>query len=93
MPNEDIPTWTRDPTKHGSLTPLRGSKYKMIDAHLHVVNFIQETPGGNALIEAMDKANVDKAVIFGLPGQDKIESHPTIIWQMIHVAIIIVTQM
>ncbi len=77
MPNEAIPTWTRDPTKPGSLTPLRGSKYEMIDSHLHVVNFIQETPGGNALIKAMDKANVGKAVIFGLPvakiwaGQDR----------------------
>ena len=77
MPNEEIPTWTRDPTKPRSLTPLRGSKYEMIDAHLHVVNFIQEPPGGNALIKAMDKANVGKAVIFGLPvakiwaGQDR----------------------
>jgi predicted TIM-barrel fold metal-dependent hydrolase len=39
----------------------------MIDAHLHVVNFVQETPGGDALIAAMDRANVGKAVIFGLP--------------------------
>ncbi|MHA1382727.1 MAG: amidohydrolase family protein [Candidatus Helarchaeota archaeon] len=67
MPNEQIPTWTRDPSKPGSLTPLKGSKYPIFDAHLHVVNFIQETPGGEALIEAMDRANVEKAVIFGLP--------------------------
>jgi predicted TIM-barrel fold metal-dependent hydrolase len=67
MPNENIPTWTRDPSKRGSLAPLQGSKYSLIDAHLHVVNFIQETPGGGALIEAMDRANVSKAVIFGLP--------------------------
>lgn len=67
MPNEIIPTWTRDPSKPGSLTPLRGSKYPIFDGHLHVVNFVQETPGGEALIEAMDRANVGKAVIFGLP--------------------------
>lgn len=67
MPHEQIPTWTRDPRKPGSLTPLRGSKYPLIDAHLHVVNFIQETPGGEALIHYMDQANVAKAVIFGLP--------------------------
>ena len=67
MPNEVIPTWTRDSSKPGSLTPLQGSKYPLIDAHLHVVNFIQETPGGGALIDAMDRANVRKAVIFGLP--------------------------
>lgn len=67
MPNEIIPTWTRDPSKPGSLTPLKGSKYSIFDAHLHVVNFIQETPGGEALIRAMDRANVKNAVIFGLP--------------------------
>ncbi|MFX1293243.1 MAG: amidohydrolase family protein [Promethearchaeota archaeon] len=67
MPNETIPTWTRNISKPGSLSQLFGSKYPIFDAHLHVVNFIQETPGGEALIEAMDRANVRKAVIFGLP--------------------------
>jgi len=67
VPNESIPTWTRDENKPGSLTPLRGSDYPIIDAHLHVTNFVQETPGGEALIRAMDAANVGKAVIFGLP--------------------------
>jgi Amidohydrolase len=67
MPNELIPTWTRDPRRRGSLARLRGSKYPVTDAHLHVVNFLQETPGGEALIRAMDRANVGRAVIFGLP--------------------------
>lgn len=67
MPNEQIPTWTRDAGLPGSLTPLRGSVYPITDAHLHVVNFIQGTPGGSALIAAMDRARVHKAVIFGLP--------------------------
>lgn len=67
MPNEQIATWTRDAAKPGSLAPLRGSKYRLIDAHLHVVNFAQETPGGEALLEAMDRANVGCAVVFGLP--------------------------
>ncbi len=67
MPHEQIPTWTRKAGVSGSLTPLRGSKYRLIDAHLHVVNFTQETPGGEALIDAMDRANVGRAVIFGLP--------------------------
>ena len=67
MPNETIPTWKRDPNLRGSLTPLKGSSYELIDAHLHVVNFIQETPGGEALLSYMDQANVSKAVIFGLP--------------------------
>lgn len=67
MPNESIRTWQRQPGKPGSLAPLRGSKYPLIDAHLHVVNFIQQTPGGEALLHYMDQANVGKAVIFGLP--------------------------
>ena len=67
MPHEQILTWIRKPGERGSLTPLHGSKYTMIDAHLHVVNFIQETPGGEALIRSMDQTNVGRSVIFGLP--------------------------
>jgi hypothetical protein len=67
MPNETIPTWTRDAQHRGSLAPLAGSKYRLTDAHLHVVNFLQETPGSEALLYYMDRANVHKAVIFGLP--------------------------
>ncbi|MHB0857884.1 MAG: amidohydrolase family protein [Anaerolineae bacterium] len=67
MPNEQIPTWTRESGKPGSLAPLRGSKYPLIDAHLHVANFVQQTPGGPALLDAMDRANVQRAVVFGLP--------------------------
>ena len=67
MPHEQIATWKRDPRIPGSLARLAGSKYRLIDAHLHVINFVQETPGGAALIGAMDRANIDKCVIFGLP--------------------------
>jgi hypothetical protein len=75
MPNEQIPTWIRQPGQPGTLAPLRGSKYPLVDAHLHVVNFVQKTPGGPALIEAMDRANVRKAVIFGLPVAKMWEEH------------------
>ena len=67
MPHEHLGTRMRNASKPGSLGRLKGSKYRMIDAHLHVVNFVQETPGGEALIFCMDQANLDKAVIFGLP--------------------------
>jgi len=43
----------------------------VIDAHLHVVDFIQETDGLGRLTEAMDIAHVSKAVIFGLPLKKK----------------------
>jgi hypothetical protein len=67
MPHEQIETWSRVPGRRGSLAPLRGSRYRLIDAHLHVMNFVQETPGLDALLHYMDQANIDKAVVFGLP--------------------------
>ncbi|MGZ9410401.1 MAG: amidohydrolase family protein, partial [Methylocystis sp.] len=67
MPYEPSRISRRKSQDVGSLARLRGSKRRMIDAHLHVVDFVQETPGGPALIDHMDRANVDKAVIFGLP--------------------------
>ncbi len=39
----------------------------IVDNHLHYVNFVQETDGFERLITAMDKAGVEKAVIFGMP--------------------------
>jgi hypothetical protein len=36
----------------------------MIDAHVHVVNFLQETKGFASLIAHMDGANIQKAVVF-----------------------------
>jgi len=43
----------------------------LIDAHLHIVDFIQETEGLSRLTAAMDAARVSKAVIFGLPLKKK----------------------
>ncbi|AFZ30640.1 amidohydrolase 2 [Gloeocapsa sp. PCC 7428] len=42
-------------------------KYNIFDAHLHGVNFIQQTDGFNTLLREMDKARVEKCVVFGLP--------------------------
>jgi len=42
-------------------------KYTIFDAHLHGVNFIQQTDGFHALLREMDKARVEKCVVFGLP--------------------------
>ncbi len=41
--------------------------YKYSDAHLHYVNFFQESDGTDALLKAMDAANVEHAMIAGLP--------------------------
>ena len=67
MPNESVPTIVRDPNEASCLAKLRGSKYSLTDGHLHIVNFLQETPSGRNLIWSMDRANVKKAVVFGLP--------------------------
>ena len=47
-----------------ALKPLSGSRYPMIDAHVHAVNFLQETKGFDNLITNMDEANIQKAVVF-----------------------------
>ncbi|QDU37402.1 Amidohydrolase [Maioricimonas rarisocia] len=38
----------------------------MIDAHLHLVDFCQETEGLDAVLAAMDAAGIERAVVFGL---------------------------
>jgi hypothetical protein len=41
-------------------------KYKLIDSHLHYLNFLQKTNGFKTLLKEMDKNNVEKAIIFGM---------------------------
>lgn len=40
---------------------------KWVDAHLHYVDFMQESDGSRAMLAAMDKAGVEEAWLFGLP--------------------------
>jgi hypothetical protein len=46
----------------------------VIDAHLHFVDFIQESDGMTRLLAAMDAGRVSKAVLFGLPVKKKWEA-------------------
>ncbi|MNM99740.1 Amidohydrolase [compost metagenome] len=41
--------------------------YRYSDAHLHYVDFFQETEGMTALVKAMDEAGVDHSMISGIP--------------------------
>lgn len=50
-----------------ALTEDKTDKTAYVDAHLHYVNFMQETDGTRKLLKAMDEAGVEKAWIFGLP--------------------------
>lgn len=51
----------------GVLQALNGSKYQCVDAHLHLVDFLQDTKGLRKCLKYMDKANISHACIFGLP--------------------------
>ncbi|WP_321473886.1 amidohydrolase family protein [uncultured Paludibaculum sp.] len=46
------------------LAPIR---HEVFDGHLHFFDFVQETPGMDALFKAMDNAGVTDAVISGMP--------------------------
>lgn len=50
-----------------TLSLLKPIEYPLIDCHVHAVNFLQDTPGFDRLIEYMDRANITKSVVFGLP--------------------------
>ena len=41
--------------------------YRYSDAHLHYVDFFQESDGINKLLEAMDAGNIDHVMISGIP--------------------------
>ncbi|HCS48452.1 MAG TPA: amidohydrolase [Candidatus Aminicenantes bacterium] len=43
----------------------------VVDAHLHFVDFIQESDGIQRLVAAMDAGRISKAVLFGLPVKKK----------------------
>ncbi|OLS63351.1 amidohydrolase family protein [Pseudomonas putida] len=49
------------------ITAAQARDYRYSDAHLHYVDFFQETEGMPALLEAMDKAGIDQAMISGIP--------------------------
>ena len=51
--------------------PAEKPKFHINDAHLHFVDFLQNTDGIETLIERMDQANVDHQVVFGLPVMKK----------------------
>lgn len=42
-------------------------EYRYSDAHLHYVDFFQESEGMPALLQAMDQARIDQAMISGIP--------------------------
>jgi predicted TIM-barrel fold metal-dependent hydrolase len=52
------------------LAPVAGAEtreYRYSDAHLHYVDFFQETDGVQKLLEAMDAGGIDHVMISGIP--------------------------
>lgn len=47
--------------------PAQARDYRYTDAHLHYVDFFQETDGMRALMKAMEAGDVDHAVVMGIP--------------------------
>jgi len=50
-------------------------KYNIVDAHLHYLDFTQETDGLEKLVLEMDKAGVSRAVLFGMPMAKQWDEH------------------
>lgn len=42
-------------------------RYRVSDAHFHLVDFLQDSDGIDAAVEAMNAAGVDHAMISGMP--------------------------
>lgn len=47
--------------------PGEARDYRYSDAHLHYVDFFQESDGMQALLQAMDKGGIDHVMISGIP--------------------------
>lgn len=50
-----------------SSSALTAREYRYSDAHLHYLDFFQESEGMEALLQAMDDAGVDHAMLSGVP--------------------------
>ena len=50
----------------GPAAPAAEGDYAIVDAHLHYVDFLQETDGFEALVKKMDETNVPCAILFGM---------------------------
>lgn len=61
---------------HERIAGLKENRCEMlvVDAHLHCVDFLQDGDGLERLIEQMDVAGVEAAVVFGLPVMKKWEA-------------------
>ncbi|MCQ4310726.1 amidohydrolase [Pseudomonas stutzeri] len=50
-----------------SIAPVQARDYRYSDAHLHFVDFFQESDGMGQLLKAMDAGDIDHVMISGIP--------------------------
>lgn len=50
-----------------SIAPVQAREYRYSDAHLHFVDFFQESDGMAKLLEAMEAGDIDHVMISGIP--------------------------
>ncbi|MDD5769783.1 MAG: amidohydrolase family protein [Candidatus Gracilibacteria bacterium] len=62
--NGDILSFENELNK---LDKISGTKYPIVDAHIHIVDFNGKTTGLKNLIQYMDSSNIKSGVIFGMP--------------------------
>ena len=51
-----------------------GTRPSLVDGHVHLVDFLQNTDGIHALVQRMDEAGISRAVIFGMPVVKKLNA-------------------
>ena len=48
---------------HNQSTP----KYRIVDGHFHLLNFVQESEGIDAFLKVMDATGVPESIVIGMP--------------------------
>ncbi|EKD66108.1 MAG: 5-oxoprolinase (ATP-hydrolysing) [uncultured bacterium (gcode 4)] len=54
-------------SKTEDLEKIKWCKHKMIDSHVHIINFMQETEWLEKLLYYMNKTNIKSSVVFWMP--------------------------
>ncbi|MDY4611859.1 MAG: amidohydrolase family protein [Sphaerochaetaceae bacterium] len=62
-------------TNEVSAVPESAGEYRIVDSHLHCLDFLQRADGFGPLVEKMDEAGVSEAVLFGMAMSKRWDEH------------------